>query len=1027
MHRQLNPRRTAMRWKNLFRVSMLLAAASGVLGQQSGTIGGGAGLDRSFLMQALRAIEGHSLTVRVFQNPSVDPEKYVKVSVPVSDGKLQLPAIRKSNPSVSRLSSIFCQASDQTDETAARVLEGIVFLIPYSDQPWEPVQQNLPFMSRSANLYWTFVDAQGTPMAGASVEIRIINQSGGNNSLIRSDIAGIYSSGIYVSQGTLDDKGQLKRILAGAGELILTVRHPQYGIASMLYSGGSYDNGRTCIVPLVQKDSPAAAQSIQGTVVDNDGRPVKGSSIRIVRIYPVTGGPTVPISELLRQLYSATEGSATPINEPQRALPNSRNISPIIPQAFREFGFLTDEMGWFSFCAPSIAVDSSAIIIVPAGQQYQVEIVPPKSLNLHQIGGPQGSLDKPVAQAGSRPTYTLTPIKGAPSFHTFAFKYPDREISSPGELDKIELTLVRDGRQWIKLAYADFKDGFKLAPGTLQAEVVQEGGRSYEFPSIEIGPNSPKQLVFQTPAPITYRGKVIDQVTGEPRAGVYVTFDSWLKTSAASWTDQQWQAWQKRADQYAKDELLGRALSIFYSDQDRIYLTNADGFYEARLIPNSSGSMPSFCALTPGYVTVSTQTPVARKITPGEQAASQPDAKGIVELPAIKIERIYAPKILFTDEKGQVIDQQKLSSIRGIMTAGNSSGSVSWDSLMRSRGLSPAIYTFSAKWDDKYCLFESVDLRVAKPETIVFKLREVRPVRATFTGQVIDNSTGKPIWGALVANRSLTSNLIDGDASRFEPQQWEALKTLGSNPDPNNPALTAFRMERSNALCGPEPCAITDRDGHFSLTVNGGAGYGEITVLAKNFLSVQQLLSSDTITSKGIEQFNANKISAVMLPAVRMAPAATICFHMVLPDTGSSAAGTQRAGGSAPETQRTSRGGLRGGQDAAAGMRRVRIQWKVAPEDVGKLPPSTSPNLPGLSGGASMMGLTRIASPEYWPANSDQTAYVPAGIIFTLIMTPEIPVDSTLPFVLGPMQLERDQMKTLGRIELAPDLKIVIK
>jgi hypothetical protein len=200
-----------MRWKNRFWAVMFLVATSGVIGRPSSIIVIEALREfPSFMEEALQALKGRTLNVRVYQNLSVDPEKYIKVSVPVSSGRLQLSAIKKSYPSVSRLSYVFCRASDQADQAAARALEGIVFLIPYSDQAWPSVLTKPGLNNKPPNPYWTFLDAQGIPMAGASVEIRIANHLGGLR-FMSDDSA--YASSIYVGESTLDDKGRLKGIL----------------------------------------------------------------------------------------------------------------------------------------------------------------------------------------------------------------------------------------------------------------------------------------------------------------------------------------------------------------------------------------------------------------------------------------------------------------------------------------------------------------------------------------------------------------------------------------------------------------------------------------------------------------------------------------------------------------------------------------------------------------------------------------------------------------------------------------------
>ncbi len=367
-----------MQRKHRFLALAFLATACSLYSQDSNSgrnetfTGETVGDRRALLMRTLAELEGRTLDVRLYPNLNADPEKYVKVSVPVAGSALQLPAIRKTYPAVSRLSSVFFQASDQTDQAIADALHDWVFLIPYTENPfysqWASGESARPYEP-----YWKFLDAEGKPMASASVEIRMV----------------LYSSmpdtpDVHVKTVMLDENGRVRRLYCGGGRFVFTVRHPQYGSASVSYLGYSNEPLSAYFVPLVSKDSPVAAQSIRGTVVDTEGRPVKDAYVRATQWEPP-------------------------------------GIGPAASSARFAIGAVTDEQGRFAFSEPVLTEDLSSARPAPAGRPYWLLIQPPKSLNLRQLGG-QNTI---VVQTGDQPRFTLTAMNADTAFHIFAHYCPN--------------------------------------------------------------------------------------------------------------------------------------------------------------------------------------------------------------------------------------------------------------------------------------------------------------------------------------------------------------------------------------------------------------------------------------------------------------------------------------------------------------------------------------------------------------------------------------------------------------------------
>jgi hypothetical protein len=935
-----------MRWKNRFWTIVLLAAVSGISSQEKANVD-----PRERLAQSRGALEGRKLIVRVYPNIDAAPDKYIKVGVPFNDSALQLPAIKMAYPSVSRLCSIFFQTADQTDPVIASALEGFVFLIQYSENPW-PLQWFSNNGNKPYNPYWTFLDAQGAPMAGASVDIRMVFYSGIPE-----------SPGVYLRHATLDEKGRLNRIISAGGTFAFTVQLPNYGIASVSDMGALNDPLSLYVVPLVPKDSHAAAQSIQGTVIDNEGRPVKGAYIRCTRAESSAPGPaSKPQSSILR--FSS--------------------------------GAITDEKGRFAFCEPIISEDFTSVRPAPAGGRYRLEILPPKLLNLRQLG----SQNQFVIQTANRPKYTLTSMSGETSFHTFAFKRPDREITSADELSDIILTLMRDGRQWIRLAYLDFKNGYSLHSGVLRAEMT--GDRHFSFPEIEISAGSPKKIVFQEPLAVTYRGRVVDGVTGKPMAGVYVLPYSGVSGDPAAWTAQQWQDLQNRADRYAKNESLGNIPSDSYS---QVFLTDAEGFFEARMTQRVPAAMPFFTAAAPGYALASTQMlstlPLSAGFSSGPAASPpQPDAKGIIEVSTIKMtpsERVYFPKFVFEDENGRVIGQNGLSSANLAIKTERGGGITTLGQFLKTRSFNPGIYSADAKWSGKYYTFEPVDLTTARPETVIFKPREVRALNVTYQGQVIHGITREPIWGAVVFQSIADTRF---DASQLESQHWETLKSLGQKPDSKNPSFVRLETLLGITMTGREgfSYAVTDRDGRFRITIeqsNSPFLGNNLAVVAKDFLGVKlSLLKPGTPASgplQGSDRFKPDKNGVVILPALSMPPAATLRFRPIVPDTGNNAGATE-----------------------------LTLFWKIEPEDERNWFPDVEQRT------LYSMGMMVPRQSRLRP-NVDQTVYIPAGVSLTLKVTQPLPQAPMLPIDVGPIKLNQGQMKELGRLEFKPAIDILVK
>ena len=228
--------------------------------------------------------------------------------------------------------------------------------------------------------------------------------------------------------------------------------------------------------------------------------------------------------------------------------------------------------------------------LFPSGSRYQIEVEPPKSSNLRRPTNPGPTF----VSAGTEAIFTLTPMDATTAFHTFAFRFFDHEVTDADELRGIRLTLRREGYgEWFTLSYADIKDGYTLPLGTIEARIMRARGW-LDFPSIELTADSPKHLVFEMPAPVTVRGRVVDSATGRPMAGVYVTPQKEHRPDdSGSWTPQRWQGLQRAADHPipAHDPYI----------LDGVWVTDVNGCFEFAIPANRNSEYLEFSALTPGY------------------------------------------------------------------------------------------------------------------------------------------------------------------------------------------------------------------------------------------------------------------------------------------------------------------------------------------------------------------------------------------------------------------------------------------
>ena len=886
---------------------------------------------QSEAVQQLREnLDGRELIVRVYPNLQGDSEKFARVSLRLVGDVADLGNLKEAYPDISRSCVVMIWAPDQTDRAVATLLGRHVRVSQYLDFGREHLRLT-SLLTRSEHLEpaWTILDAEGQPIPNASVEVR-------------AD-AGHLVGKVLLGEVTTDERGQLQRWLSyGVYTFVLTVSHPNYGIASVFYTHPKEEPSGVHIVPLVSRRSEATGRGIQGIVNDPAGRPVVGAEVQCWSMH----------------LPDGTERS-----------PNRRIGSTV----------LTDEKGWFSYCPAIVTEEFEYQGPLPKGTRYDLHIEPPKWTNLRKTD--RGECRQVLG--GSQIEVTLTPMEAQKAFHTFAFEDHDGPVTDRERLKEIVVSLRRDEREWVRLTYEQFKDGFALPPGILEAVMSPDRSR-FCFEPIKLTTDSPEHLVFRAGAPICYRGQVFDARTTEPIGGAFVmTSHRYSTQDPCSLTDEQWrQLYTEAVEQSANHsrEHLMRA-------SGRVARTDASGFYELPFYPGRTSAIGNFTVLAPGYHRDSAYAYYCR-----------PNAHGIAEVRPVRLRPqgpATIPTFIFLDETGPVTDPNKLKTVSlEIRGPAQTSHSTSLTGFIQSGHFIPGRYCAEAFWDGKRYLFEPVDLEIM-PDVVVFRPQEIQDGQTLYQGQVVNAATGRPVPNAVVL---FSQSGVNSDASSLQPHEWTAIRSLDRHPDMNDPALAPLLDLVHRPAPGMTQTVLTDENGWFDLVLSEARLHGHtlFVIHAEDFVGARQLLRfgrADNSVRDGIPRFDSftpDSSGIVTLPPITLYPAATVRVQPVMEDPG-------------------------------IDMKRqwIRLRWSLHDD-----------NLPAWAEGLRWSGDPRQArtfhTHELRP-NVEQTVYVPAGVDLRLCMFCMVPRDPHPPVDLGTVHLLTGEIHELGTIQVDRGVEIRVK
>ena len=221
-----------------------------------------------------------------------------------------------------------------------------------------------------------------------------------------------------------------------------------------------------------------------------------------------------------------------------------------------------------------------------------------------------------------------------------------------------------------------------------------------------------------------------------------------------------------------------------------------------------------------------------------------------------------------------------------------------YDELEQNKRFEPGTYYATADWNGKYYIFEPVNLPREGPQTVVFKLKEIKSADIIFRGQVIHGITAEPIPGAIVM--CCYGGSHKADASQLEPDQWDAIRSIGPQLNPDDPALIplkyAFQFTKITRadLTGRFQIAIgrgNIRKGTFTSVIQREGD--TLIAIQKDYLGVEQqlevLVSLDETDPNRLtfKKLEPDQNDFIMLPPMKLFPAGTIIINPNIPDLGS--------------------------------------------------------------------------------------------------------------------------------------------
>lgn len=244
--------------------------------------------------------------------------------------------------------------------------------------------------------------------------------------------------------------------------------------------------------------------------------------------------------------------------------------------------FLTDEQGRFSLYVPRQKED-----MYPK-RKYKLRVDAPTDFGFEPF----------VGVLPDKAEYVIRMADYGYS-HTFVFEDEEGTIVDPERLQRISVEVQQAGKPKLEYKYKDLKNGGYFLLGTYKAKMsgVRE---DFVFEPMEVTEGSPEKLVFTIDKAITYCGRVIHGVTGEPIRGAFVLgmkYSNLLQSvekNLADITSEEWEQLHELKGNF-DDGLLRE---IFY--YEKMVRADANGRFE--ISPGPGREFSSFLAFEKDYL-----------------------------------------------------------------------------------------------------------------------------------------------------------------------------------------------------------------------------------------------------------------------------------------------------------------------------------------------------------------------------------------------------------------------------------------
>jgi hypothetical protein len=334
----------------------------------------------------------------------------------------------------------------------------------------------------------TIVDALGQPIPLASVTLQFTRQPPSDLPVLppmasfseedgRIGIPEVPKSEMTAPPGIPAPPSHLR--------LIAIIAHDDYGMARVEVDPVDRAGGTTTLLlPLVKRGTEAYERALKGEVVAADGTPLGGAAI-----------------------------NCSDIRTPGEGLIEGR---------FPRGEALSGADGRFTYyLPPSQQRESERGVLIPANSRFQLQITVPGDDSFFPWSGRYANLQLARIE-----------LPRATRMHRFRFEATGGGfVSDPGVLQntRVQLDRMDKGERYLTdLGNAAVQTGRRLIPGTYQAQSFLNG-KTIQYLPLAVTADSPEELTFQLPHPVTFRGTVVGGTSGEPIAGAIVV--GWSSTS----------------------------------------------------------------------------------------------------------------------------------------------------------------------------------------------------------------------------------------------------------------------------------------------------------------------------------------------------------------------------------------------------------------------------------------------------------------------------------------------------------------